>query len=37
VEVVAFFGGWEVEIFPLTITKKQQEGLMYKLTAFWFD
>ena len=37
VEVVAFFGGWEVEIFPLTITEKQQESLLYKVAAFWVD
>ena len=37
VEVVAYFGGNDLEIYPLTITSKQQESLMTKVSLFWFD
>ena len=37
VEVVAYFGGNDLEIYPLTITSKQQESLLTKVSLFWFD
>ena len=37
VEVVAYFGGNDLEIYPLKITTKQQESLMTKVSLFWFD
>ena len=37
VEVVAYFGGNDLEIYPLTITAKQQESLLTKVSLFWFD
>jgi hypothetical protein len=37
VEVVAYFGGNDLEIYPLTITPKQQESLLTKVSLFWFD
>ena len=37
VEVVAYFGGNDLEIYPLIITPKQQESLMTKVSLFWFD
>jgi len=37
VEVVAYFGGNDLEIYPLKITAKQQESLMTKVSMFWFD
>jgi putative phage-type endonuclease len=37
VEVVAYFGGSELEVFPLTITAKQHEALLTKVSLFWFD
>ena len=37
VEVVAYFGGNDLEIYPVTITAKQQESLMTKVSLFWFD
>ena len=37
VEVVAYFGGNDLEIYPLKITAKQQESLMTKVSLYWFD
>ena len=37
VEVVAYFGGNDLEIYPLKITAKQQESLMTKVSMYWFD
>ena len=37
VEVVAYFGGNDLEIYPLKITAKQQESLMTRVSLFWFD
>ena len=37
VEVVAYFGGNDLEIYPLKITSKQQESLMTKVSLYWFD
>ena len=37
VEVVAYFGGADLEIYPLKITDKQREQLLTKVCLFWFD
>ena len=37
VEVVAYFGGNDLEIYPLKITAKQQDALMTKVSLFWFN
>jgi len=37
VEVVAYFGGNDLEIYPLKITARQQESLMSRVSLFWFE
>ena len=37
VEVVAYFGGNDLEIYPLKITTKQQDSLMAKVSLYWFE
>ena len=37
VEVVAYFGGSDLEVYPLKITAKQQDALMTKVSLFWFN
>ncbi|SVD55897.1 uncharacterized protein METZ01_LOCUS408751, partial [marine metagenome] len=37
VEVVAYFGGSDLEIYPLKITAKQQDSLMTKVSLYWFN
>ena len=37
VEAVAYFGGNDLESYPLKITAKQQESLMTKVSLYWFD